>query len=288
MNNNKRHWSAVLSGLVLLLVVSVANATSPRHQQHWVDQNPVTIDIINDHGRGYNKHKHTTRGRKHRAYLEAKKNERYSIRIRNRSNRRVGVVLTVDGRNVVSGKKSHLRSSERMYILGPHETATYKGWRRSKNKINRFFFTNAGNSYAGAWGDYSAVGVVAAAVYYEKPQPVHHHKQVTPQVNSAPNFMHRGAPAPAPSRRAAQADSIGTGYGRSEHSASTQTTFRAKTNAQAKYFYKYEWRNTLCQHNIIHCYTRPVPKPVNRFWPNDNSGFAAPPPPRHGHHHNGH
>lgn len=60
-----------------------------------------------------------------RSYVIARDAERYRIRVSNRSNKRVGVVLAVDGRNILSGKKSYLQSHERMYILGPHQTQEY-------------------------------------------------------------------------------------------------------------------------------------------------------------------
>lgn len=272
MGNHKRHWSAILSAMALFLVAASVADASPRYQQpSWINQNPVIIEILNDRGHRYNQHQRRDYSRNHRAYLEVKKNQRYKIRIRNRTNRRIGVVLTVDGRNVISGKKSYLRSSERMYILKPYESATYKGWRTGKNKVNRFFFTSAGNSYAGAWGDHSAMGVIAAAVYDEKP------RYQRPKVAAAsPTFMRRSAPSQP-----------GTGYGETEYSASTEVSFRPKTTAQAKYFYKYEWRETLCKRNIIQCYRpKPKPKPVNRFW-QDDYGYA-PPPPNHHNHHNHH
>jgi len=39
------------------------------------------------------------------------------IEVKNRLNRRVGLVIAVDGRNIISGTKSWLRNNERMYIL---------------------------------------------------------------------------------------------------------------------------------------------------------------------------
>jgi len=111
------------------------------------------------------------RGDTYRAYVEAEKGELYGIRIRNNTGRRIGVVVAVDGRNIVSGEKSTLRKTERMYILGPYESADYDGWRTARDTVNRFYFTDPGDSYAGAFGDHSAMGVVAVAVYREKDPP---------------------------------------------------------------------------------------------------------------------
>jgi len=51
--------------------------------------------------------------------------------------------------------------------------------------------------------------------------------------------------------------------------------------ALAKNFYKYEWRETLCQKHIIECgYHRHEKK--NRFWPREDYevGYAPHPPVR--------
>ena len=79
-----------------------------------------------------------------RAYVEAIRGERYSIRVRNHSPYRVGLVIAVDGRNIISGKKSFLQPQERMYILDPHGWGYYDGWRSSNNQVNTFYFTDAG------------------------------------------------------------------------------------------------------------------------------------------------
>lgn len=236
-----------------------------KHKQH---KNPVRIDIIDDEGLAFNKHKvrRQHRTRTHRAYLEAKKGRYYQLRVRNRSNKRVAVVIAVDGRNILTGKKSHLSSKERMYVLAPYQTAVYKGWRTGKNKINRFYFTTAGDSYSAAWGDYSAMGVIAAAVYNEKP-------------------IYRQPPAPytykeqskgeraAKSNPSLKTEDAGTGFGREEYSASRQVRFRTQKKVAAKYFYKYEWRSSLCKRGVIECYKQPE----NRFWSDD----YAPYPPRY-------
>ncbi len=54
--------------------------------------------------------------------------------------RRVGVVVAVDGRNIISGKQSWLRNDERMYILEPYGVGEFKGWRTSLDSINRRYF----------------------------------------------------------------------------------------------------------------------------------------------------
>ena len=87
-------------------------------------------------------------GRHDRRYLQAFAGRNYSVVLRNNSGNRVAVLLAVDGLNVVNGEMSHLRSSEPMYILGPWEQATIRGWRSSLKEIRRFVFVDERRSYA--------------------------------------------------------------------------------------------------------------------------------------------
>lgn len=203
------------------------------------------------------------RGPDRKAYVEAVKGENYGIIVRNRLNRRVGVVIAVDGRNIISGKKSWLRNSERMYILDPYEVGEFNGWRTGLDSINRFYFTDAADSYAAAFRDESAMGVIAVAVYpevrrYEAPQEMSREK---------------GAAKGAPSARA-QSESAGTGFGREEYSPARTVAFEPEAVAAEKIYLKYEWRSTLCRKGIVDC-GRAWPH-RNRMW--DDDGFAPHPP----------
>ena len=144
------------------------------------DSRDVEVEIVNDRGRPFPQYPLRRGGGStvYKAHLEAVRGSNYSIRIRNRSDQRIGVVIAVDGRNVISGDRSNLRPDERMYVLEPGQRETYEGWRTGRNRVNRFYFTDAGDSYAGAWGDSSAMGVIAVAAFREavsypppRPQP---------------------------------------------------------------------------------------------------------------------
>jgi hypothetical protein len=229
---------------------------------------PVRVEIIDDRGRIFRQIQTGSKGYKiKRAYVQAKKGKHYSLRLRNISNRRVGIVIAVDGRNILTGKKSWLGKHEKMYILNAYETGTYKGWRTNKNRVNRFFFTASNNSYATAWQDKSAIGVIALAVFNEEPQIMHHHNN-----NSLHNNKARRAPSAASS---ALTDEAGTGFGREEYSPTIKVRFKPQYRPVEKHFYKYEWRSSLCKRGIIQCYDRP-PTPHNRFWPSED---YAPYPP---------
>ncbi len=256
---------------VMILLFGVSNAQAKKSWGHYNGNNsPVVIDVIDDHGRTLSQYSANSRGYKtQRTYLEAKKGKRYQLRIRNTTNRRIGVVLAVDGRNILTGKKSYLRNNEKMYILGPYETGKYKGWRTNKNHVNRFYFTSAGGSYSNAWGDRSAMGVIAVAVFKEKPRHYNKHRKNLNKKNR-------------PSRRGYLADeSTGTGFGREEYSPTIRVNFKSQSQPIFKHFFKYEWRKTLCKRGIINCHKYENNREHNRFWPKEaqhNEEYAPYPP----------
>ena len=130
-----------------------------------------------------------------RSYLQAEKGARYQVRVRNTTGERLGLVIAVDGRNIINGAKSELARAEPMYVLDAWDTQNYAGWRANLDAINEFYFTDWSDSYAEAFGDRSARGVIAVAVYGEvaPPRPVYQPRQE--ELSAAPM-------RPTPRRRA--------------------------------------------------------------------------------------
>lgn len=123
-----------------LILIGLA-LVNPVQARPWKVDEGVEVEIIDDRGRelrqypvGKARHSDSTR-----AYIAAKRGKRYAVRVRNHSPYRVGLVIAVDGRNIISGKKSYLEEDERMYILGPRDSAVYDGWRTSRNRVHRFW-----------------------------------------------------------------------------------------------------------------------------------------------------
>jgi hypothetical protein len=242
----------------------------------------VTVELRSADGRELPFYPAPGQGGDHRVYAEAVQGSEYHIVVHNHLGRRVGLVIAVDGRNIVSGAKSWLGSGERMYILDPYGTQEYDGWRTGQDRVNRFYFTSAGDSYAAAFDDTSAMGVVAVAVYaeFQPPLPVRPHRIGCNAPAGASAAA--GMAAPAPSCRAeakktlatpSAQDEAGTGYGPEEYSPCITVAFQPEAQAREKSFIKYEWRNTLCRMGILR-----NPPPVNRMW--NDAGFAPPPPGR--------
>lgn len=203
-------------------------------------------------------------------YLEAHKGESYGIVVRNMTPERIGVVVAVDGRNIISGKRSELANSEEMYLVNAFEEGRYDGWRTDRNTVHRFYFTEPGDSYSErTFHDASAMGVIAVAVYREKARPV---PEVKRQQNAPPAPLADGsAKAAAPSLRE---ESAGTGFGDAQYSPTIRVAFEPERTAVQKTLVKYEWRETLCSKGIISCGRRTG----NRLW--DDGGYAPFPPAR--------
>jgi hypothetical protein len=237
---------------------------------HVGREGAVDVRIVSDHGREFTKFRTYPRFRQEGRYfyVEASKGERYSIQVTNTSNRRVGIVISVDGRNIIDGKKSDLKRSEKMYIIGPFETNTFEGWRTAMDRTNRFYFTDQSDSYAEkVFADASAMGTIAVAVFREK---IHETIPVWDRPAAMKEAPAAGAtPAPRASSESLSADSAerkkseqaGTGFGETTYSPTRYVQFEPEGSPIDRIVMKYEWRAELCKKGFIHC------GPKNRLWP---------------------
>ena len=170
------------------------------------------------------------------------------------------------------------------FILEPYGSGEFAGWRTGDDRINRFFFTDAGNSYAAAFKDESAMGLIAVAAYPE--QIRYQPSRLRENLLEDRAFPAGAAPAPAAPAAEAVARSVapqqkaeraaGTGYGHEEYAPVVTVAFEPESRPSEKVLIKYEWRATLCRQGIIRC--EPPRSPKNRLW--DNDGYAPPPPGR--------
>jgi hypothetical protein len=245
---------------------------------------PASVEIIGPDGRVFQEFPVQARDGTSRSYLQAEKGARYQVRVRNDSGERLGLVIAVDGRNIINGRKSELARGEPMYVLDAWSAQDYSGWRANLDAINEFYFSDWSASYAEAFGDRSARGVIAIAVYREVPPPPPipepYREEREHSRESTADAM--PAPPPASADRAAEKsarrdESAGTGYGdrRTDRTdRAVRVEFVAQQRADQRHFIKYEWRDTLCRKRVIDCNER------NRFWDELTLGFAPPPPRR--------
>ncbi len=254
----------------LVMILTAVPALSMGKQP---SKEAVGIEIVSDAGSVFQTIPHDDfwKGGTHvfKKYLEAHKGEQYGIIIRNRTSERIGVVIAVDGRNIISGKQSNLGANENMYIVNAGETAQYNGWRTSQEQVHRFYFTDTADSYTvRTFADSSAMGVIAAAIYKEKPQP--RVFQEEKREKSA-----AGAPSAKKSMNADRAlaeESAGTGFGDAQYSPVITVQFDPERTPMQKTIVKYEWRDVLCKKGILQC----GQKLGNRLW--DENRYAPYPP----------
>jgi hypothetical protein len=262
--NPRACWLVILGSLAgSLMCGGVAWAGGPT---------PVVVEIVAPDGRVFREFPVGTRDGSWRSYLQAEKGARYEVRVRNTTGERLGLVVAVDGRNIINGEKSGLGHGEPMYVLGGWDSHSYAGWRANLDAINEFYFTEWSDSYAEAFGDRSARGVIAVAVYREVAPPRSAYP-LRPEEERVAADAGSAAPAAKAERRSG-ADSAGTGYGDRRIDRAVEVEFVARSEPDSRHFIKYEWRDSLCRKRVLECGEQ------NRFWDESALGFAPPPPRR--------
>jgi hypothetical protein len=152
-------------------------------------------------------------------HAHAVKGQKYSIYIKNKTDRRVLACVAVDGRSVMNGDQIgsslHLNDTwgDNCYIVSANSHLPIDGWRDSSATIRRFYFTSAAASLASwKWGDRSAVSTIAVAIF--------------PEVSKV---IAMGRSRSQPQTRGAEG--LGTGAGNREESRVTEVAFKAETLA---------------------------------------------------------
>jgi hypothetical protein len=256
-------------GIIMAVIVSAAPVFGHGRAPLAGD---VSIEILSDNGNVYRNFPASDNWKNEtrviRKYLEAKKGENYGIMIRNNSPERLGVVIAVDGRNIITGSRSDLGSNESMYIVNAYEHVSCDGWRTTDNEVHRFFFTEPADSYSAlTFDDSSAMGVIAVAIYRQKERPLHDmsRNEAAPAAPSMDSAARKKGKALAN-------ESAGTGFGDSSYSPVVRVEFEPERFPVQKTLVKYEWRETLCKKGILDCFR----ERKNRLWDND---IYAPYPP---------
>src|SRR6266404_5032670 len=102
--------------------------------------------------------------------------QRYTLRIFNRSGRRIEAVISVDGRDVIDGKPADWRE-KRGYLVPAWGSVDIDGWRLSQQEAAAFSFSTVSESYAARTGNAREVGVIGVAIFperwYPPPRPLY-------------------------------------------------------------------------------------------------------------------
>ena len=102
-------------------------------------------------------------------YVEGRYNDRYVIRLHNRTWRRVEAVVSVDGRDAIDGKNARL--SKRGYVIPAYSYIDVDGFRLNMSEVAAFRFTSVPDSYSARMGTAWKVGIVGVSFFPEYVRP---------------------------------------------------------------------------------------------------------------------
>ncbi|HEY2954070.1 MAG TPA: hypothetical protein VGK89_02335 [Candidatus Eisenbacteria bacterium] len=236
-------------------------------------------------------------------YFQAFRGRNYALAVTNRTGERVGVLISVDGLNVVNGERSHLAGTEAMYVLGPWERAVIRGWRTSLQDVRRFVFVDEERSYAERTGQANGdMGWIRVLSFREQRPQV----WIEPRFREDDEHSYRGgkplsqgeersAPAPAPkeqgqasrdakdgiakpraeayNREPAPESNPGTGWGEHRWDPVQRTQFLAASHETDHLILRYEYESGLRALGIF-------PRRGRTWWRERGElgwGFAQPP-----------
>jgi hypothetical protein len=135
-------------------------------------------------------------------YVLGEPGTRYNVRVSNPTSERVEVVVTVDGRDAVSGQPGDY-VTQRGYLIEPWGSLLVEGFRRNLDEVAAFRFTDRSQSYSALRGTPENVGVIGVAVFPERARPKRPLWRPRPYSSDDRAAPERAAGAPAPKPAAA-------------------------------------------------------------------------------------
>ncbi|MSP59709.1 MAG: hypothetical protein EXR72_05085 [Myxococcales bacterium] len=121
----------------------------------------ITASVVDENGRA-----HEAVSVAGRVYVVGEAGRRYSLVVANRTARRIEVVASVDGLDVVDGQPASV--GKRGYVLDPFGTVTIDGFRQNHDQVAAFRFGSVAASYAERTGEGRNVGVIGVAFFDEQ------------------------------------------------------------------------------------------------------------------------
>ena len=229
-----------------------------------------------------------------RFYFEASEGSRYEVVLRNRTGQRLGVVVDVDGLNVISGELEQRDGKGRMYIFAPYGKARIRGWRRSLEHVHRFEFVDEEASYATQTGQAnSKMGWLQVAVYRERTPPPRRELEEMDDVGgraNEPQARDRAAATEAPrsapveegvagesradGKAKARRSYPGTGWGNRVRDRARVVDFDPESSPVERITLRYEYRSALVALGVL---PEASPWPGRLHQRDSGRGFAEPP-----------
>lgn len=272
---------------LLLLGLLALGATGCAAHAHPAARGGYSVQLVDEWGGNLPTYHHSGS-----TYVMGAYGRAYGVKVTNHTGQRIEAVVTVDGRDVISGQNGDYRN-QRGYIVDPYGTITVEGFRQSDTSVATFRFTNPGDSYSARMGTPQNVGVVGVAVFQER---IYRRPVFKKRARPAPRAEYWGgadkssaAPmqdeaAAAPRRSSgrsyeaprAPVNNIGTRYGESRHSAVVEVPFKRRSSSPnhvlAVY---YDDANGLANRGVL---TRPQPYHAHNPQAFPRNEYAPPPP----------
>jgi hypothetical protein len=240
MRMQKPWVRTALTALGVAGTVLVA-ADSDARPPHYVDGSLFSVSLETPDGGPLRVYWH--RGER---FVLGEPGERYIIRVTNESSERVEAVVSVDGRDAVSGNPGNY-VRQRGYLVPAHGSVVLDGFRQSMDQVAAFRFTDPSDSYAARTGAPENIGVVGVAIFTERPRPVVMRRRWRPP---PPIVERRGddradasGGAPRPKRDSAPADA-----GRKAAPKPAPSTGEARSTSRG-YEYDYDYEDDYRNHD---------------------------------------
>jgi hypothetical protein len=236
---DKKNTFAAITLTLAALAVAVGPAPAAA-----VESSLCEIQVLVD-GRPLTEHR--ARGT---TYIEALEGREYSIRLVNRSGRRIAIALAVDGLNSIDAKTTTAERASK-WVLGPYQRLTIDGWQVSADNARRFFFTNEHESY-GAWlGKTANLGIIEAVVFREKARP-YQRKLREGEASKRSGRSPNSAPAaPQPVGEETADDLAATGIGRQVAHRVRPVHLDLEERPAARLALRYEYRQQLVHLGVL-------------------------------------
>jgi hypothetical protein len=210
-----------------------------------------------------------------RLYLEARRGHAYSVSLSNRSDRRLGVELRIDGLNAISGERTPEGERGRLYVLPPRGGTTIHGWRSSLERVHRFEFVDEAVSYAARSSRWNPrLGWIEVAVYRERQQrrPVRILGSDLPETSSPAHEPASDEVEPRAEEDRARRAHPGTGWGHSLEDRAILVSFDPEPEPRERVTLRYEYAPALRALGVL-------PPAWDRLAEREHGGvgFAQPP-----------
>ncbi|MCU0664205.1 MAG: hypothetical protein MUC50_17990 [Myxococcota bacterium] len=283
--------SILLFSLALCATMACAqSAEARRGARHVSDNGEYSFQVEID---GYAAPIYSGDGR---SWIEGVYGRSYAIRVFNHTGERIEAVVSVDGRDVVSGGSGDYRK-QRGYVIDPYGSVLIDGFRQSYQNVAAFYFTAPGDAYASRMGDSRNLGVIGVAVFRERTPYVPPPPPIAYETRRRSDGLGSGRAAksaPAPSSGAARSyeseaaadaprsQSLGTGYGESTYSPVSTTKFvrRSARRPDVLLSIRYDDRQGLIDNGVLARPYYPPQPPQPQPFPSAQPQFAPPPPPQ--------